>query len=94
MARFTVVGKCWKGELGCKSCCELMIPGYHAYTHEVYGLDGRKNNSINNPYSSAHFAMQIGNALDDEENNNNVWSEISELLTNCKYKQLKDVKLM
>ena len=87
-----VHGKCWKGELGCKSCCEIMIPGYHAYTHELYGLDGRKNNSIYNPYSSAHFAMQIGNALDDEENNNNVWSEISELLTNCKYKQLKDVK--
>ena len=36
--------------------------------------------------------MKIGNALDDEENNNNVWSEISELLTNCKYKQLKDVR--
>ena len=33
--------------------------------------------------------MQIGYALDDEENKNNVWSEISELLTNCKYKQLK-----
>ena len=87
-----VHAKCWKGELGCKSCCEKIIPGYHAYTHELYGLDNRKNNNIYNPYSSAHFAMQIGNALDDEENNNNVWSEISELLTNCKYKQLKDVK--
>ena len=65
-----------------------MILGYHAYTHELYGFDNRKNNDIYNPHSSAQF----GNALDDEENNNNVWSEISDLLTNCKYKQLKDVK--
>ena len=29
-----VHAKCWKGDLGCKLCCETMIPGYLAYTHE------------------------------------------------------------
>ena len=24
--------KCWNHELGCTSCCEEMIPGFHAYT--------------------------------------------------------------
>ena len=35
--------------------------------------------------------MQIGNILDEEEDLNRMWIEISELLASCKYKQMKDV---
>ena len=31
-----VHAKCWKGDLGCNACCEIMIPGYHTYAHELY----------------------------------------------------------
>ena len=86
-----VHAKCWKEGLGCISCCEKIIPGFHAYEYELYGLDSLKNNKIYNPYSSSHFAMQIGNTLEEEEGTNRIWSEISELLTSCKYKQMKDV---
>ena len=84
--------KCWKGELGCKTCRENMYPGYNAYTYELYGIENFKNNSIFNPYSSSHFAMQIGNDLDNEEENNRIWSEISEFLVSCKYKQIEKCK--
>lgn len=84
--------KCWKGELGCKTCCESMYPGYHAYTYELYGIENYKNNSMYNPYSSTHFTMQLGNNLDSEENSNNVWSEISDFLVSCKYKQIEKIE--
>ena len=87
-----VHAKCWKADLGCISCCEKIIPGFHAYKYELYGIDSCKNNTIYNPYSSSHFATQIGNILDEEEGSNTMWREISELLTSCKYKQMKDVK--
>ena len=35
--------------------------------------------------------MQIGNILDEEEDRNRMWKEISELLASCKYKLMKDV---
>ena len=30
-----VHAKCWKGELGCKTCCESMYPGYNSFTYEL-----------------------------------------------------------
>ena len=65
-----------------------MYLGYYVYIL-IYCTENLKNNCIFNPYSSTHFIMQIGNVLDNEEANNNVWSEISEFLVRCKYKQLK-----
>ena len=35
--------------------------------------------------------MQIGNMIDSELENNNLWSEISDFLIRCKYKQAKTV---
>ena len=88
-----VHAKCWKENLGCISCCEKMIPGYHAFSYELFdSLNGRKNDAIHNPYSSEHFTMQIGNMIDTELENNNFWSEISDFLVNCKYMQAKNIK--
>ena len=84
--------KCWNGDLGCNSCCEKTIPGFHAYTHELYGLEHCLNNEIHNPYSSSNFVMQIGNAIDNEEEQNNVWSDVSDILVNCKYKIMKEIE--
>ena len=58
--------KCWKEDLGCISCCEQMIPGYHTYYYELFDTLNHKNDLIYNPYSSKHFTMQIGNEFDDE----------------------------
>ena len=51
--------KCWKVDLGCISCCEKNIPGYHAYHYELFDSLNNKNDQIHNPYSSKHFTMQI-----------------------------------
>ena len=67
------------------------IPGFDAYKYELFSIENFKNNTIYNPYSSSHLAMQIGNILDEEEDCNRMWSEISELLASCKHKQMKDV---
>ena len=78
--------KCWSNELGCKSCCEQIIPGYNVHNHELF--DSHNNNKfIYNPYHSSHFTMQIGEILDSEEESNQVWSEISDFLVKCKYKR-------
>ena len=83
--------KCWKENLGCISCCEKIIPGYHAYNYELFDTLSCKNDLIYNPYSSENFSMQIGNMIDSELENNNLWSEISDFLIRCKYKQAKTV---
>ena len=88
-----VHAKCWKGELGCKTCCESMYPGYYAYTYELNGIENCKNNLLYNPYSSTHFTMQLGNDLDNEENANNIWNDISDFLVSCKYKQIEKIEV-
>ena len=80
--------KCWNGSLGCKSCCESMVPGFNVYSHELNGIEYRKNDQMFNPYSSSHFAMQIGNVLDRDTEQNSVWSEISDFLISCNYKNM------
>ena len=84
--------KCLKGDLGCISCCEKNIPGYHAYYYELFDSFNNKNDHIHNPYSSKHFTMQIGNEFDNENISNTMWNDVSELLVSCKYKQPKYVK--
>ena len=46
-----VHSKCHKQELGCLTCAESMIPGYHATWYELTGSDynDQLNNHINNP---------------------------------------------
>ena len=72
-------------------CCLKIIPGYHAYHYELFETTESMNDLIHNPYSSEHFTMQIGEALSNELEGSSEWSEISDFLVNCKYKQSKYV---
>ena len=46
-----------------------------------------------NPYGPQHFTNQIGEAISNGEDHNTAWSEISEILVSCQYKQQKHVKM-
>ena len=85
---------CYKNNLGCISCCENLIPGYHLTSYEFLNEDySRLNKAIFNPYGSADFSNLIGNAFDnDQELNNDYWNEVSDILTHCDYKQQTHVK--
>ena len=82
--------KCWNQGLGCTACCEAMIPGFHSYSHELLDDPYLKNDKMYNPYSNSHFTQLIGDALENESVSNNEFSEISEILINCKYTQPKN----
>ena len=79
--------KCWHYGLGCKTCCEDMIPGFHVYSNELIGDPNFKNDKMYNPYCSTHFTQLIGDVFDREYESNAEFCELSELLVNCKYKQ-------
>jgi ribosomal protein S18 len=68
-----------------------MIPGLFAYNHELLGTIDKFNNTIHNPYDSAHYTQQIGDLIENEEEHNSAWGEISDLLVKCKYKQQKHI---
>ena len=42
--------KCFKDNLGCTSCCESIIPGFHATYYEIYDDYNKLNSDIFNPY--------------------------------------------
>jgi exonuclease III len=67
-----------------------MIPGFNVYIHELYDTTCTSNNGIHNPYDRSHQTHQIGDMIANEEEHNSVWSEISDLLIKCKYKQPKN----
>ena len=83
--------KCVKGQLGCLSCCEEMYPGYTAHIWEIYDDPNHKNNKIFNPYDPSNLANIIGDKIENELEHNSMWQDVSDFLTNCKYKQLKDI---
>ena len=87
--------KCHKNNLGCISCCEELIPGYHVTSYELLNDDySRLNKQIFNPYGSSDFSNMIGNAIDsDQEQNIDYWNEVSDILIHCDYKQQKHVKV-
>ena len=80
--------KCWNQSLGCHTCCENLIPGYHSYAYELLGDSYLRNNKTYNPYRVSHFMQQIGNTLENEINNCNDHNlkQASDLLINCRYK--------
>ena len=82
-----VHAKCWKHTLGCIKCCEDIIPGFHTHSYELLGDPYLKNNKMYNPYRTTHFTQQIGELLQNEEESNQAFSDASELLVKCKYKQ-------
>ena len=81
--------KCWNQSLGCTTCCEDIIPGFRAFSYELLGVPDFKNNKMYNPYSSSHFTQLIGDIFDRENENNDMFNELSEHLINCKYKQAR-----
>ena len=87
--------KCMNGQLGCNKCCESTIPGFHAYSYELLGArSGFTSNKAYNPYHRENIMNQIGDAFQDGEGTNeneSMWSGISELLENCKYIEPKQV---
>ncbi len=87
-----VHAKCFKDSLGCIKCCESMIPGYHVTMYELNNDFSRLNNLTYNPYERTHFTNLIGDTISNEEHHNSAWSEISEFLTHCQYKQQIHVK--
>ena len=83
--------KCWRGDLGCQKCCLEMIPGYSCESIlELQGIEYYNNNRLYNPFASTHFTQQIGETLDNS--GNDVWNDLSDLLTKCKYKQLRNIE--
>ena len=88
----TVHKKCLNGTLGCESCCVNNIPGFRSTSFELLGSSSRTNNQIYNPYDKNYYVNVIGDALDDLKVDNDLWSEISDLLISCKYKQQLHIK--
>ena len=85
--------KCFKETLGCIDCCEALIPGYRLSSYDLFVNRTCPTLASFNPYSRSHTINSIGNALDQETDPSNpYWNEISEILTNCKYQELKNVK--
>ena len=83
--------KCVNGTLGCNKCCDDMIPGFRVHNYELYGSTPTiiANDRVFNPYCSSNNVNQIGDKIANEAEQNSFWSEISDCLVNCKYKQLK-----
>ena len=79
--------KCFKENLGCSSCCDSLIPGYHATYHELFDDFGTLNDLTYNPYELNQRCNLIGDTLTNEEHHNSMWSEVSAFLTNCQYKK-------
>lgn len=82
--------KCTKGELGCINCCSDIIPGYDVNHYELLN-DIPRNNSYYNPYRSEYLANQIGDKYQAQNEQDNLWSDMSDFLLNCKYVQPKHV---
>ena len=47
---------------------------------------------IHNPYNREHFTNLIGDMIENNEQNDTTWSEVSDLLIKCKYQQPKHVQ--
>ena len=87
----TVHSKCFRNDLGCLKCCENLIPGYYTTSYELNNDYSRLNNMLYNPYDRLHFTNQIGELIDNQDQYNEYWSEISNFLIKCQYKQQKHV---
>ena len=85
--------KCHKENLGCIACCESLIPGYHVSSYDLFVNRTCPTTASFNPYSRSYTINSIGNSLDQETDPSNpYWNEISEILTNCRYQEQKNVK--
>ena len=85
--------KCLNGSLGCHKCCDSMIPGFRVNNYELLGGMAHTNTAMFNPYDHAHYTNQIGDRIAREEDNNSAWSEVSEFLVSCRYRQPKNISM-
>ena len=83
--------KCMKGDLGCVNCCDNMIPGFRYHAYELLDISCWRNDAIFNPFNRENFINTIGDQISNEEENNEMWSDISDLLVSCKYKMAKSI---
>lgn len=81
---------CINGGLGCKKCCNLIIPGFNHYAHEIIGESYLKNKPIFNPWNQEHLINQLGLRRDALEEQT-MWSDLSSKLSNCKYSTMKNL---
>ena len=80
-----------KHELGCKTCCESMIPGFNYEPHHLLDDYSHLHDLFFNPYDRENIANEIGNQLDDEQDRE-YFDEISNILVECRYKEQKHVQ--
>ena len=69
-----------------------MIPGYRAHTYELFGNIRNTNSHVYNPYDPDNNVNLVGNLIDNQEENNAIWNEISEHLVRCRYKMPNEIK--
>ena len=79
--------------MGCLTCCENLVPGFHVTIYELYDDYNRLNNQVHNPYKREHFTNTIGNMIENTEQNDATWSDVSDLLIKCKYQQPKHIQM-
>ena len=85
-----VHAKCFNGSLGCNSCCADIIPGFFSHSYELVSATPT-NNLLFNPYTRSYHTNQIGDRIANQEENDSLWNEISNLLTRCNYKLLNTI---
>ena len=78
-------------ELGCKTCCESMIPGFNYEPYQLLDDYSHLRDVIFNPYDRENIANEIGNQFENEQDTD-YFDEISNILVGCNYKQPKHLK--
>ena len=88
----TCHAKCVNNSLGCNKCCEDIIPGFYVHVHQLLKLDlNQYNSNLYNPYDYDSMHNQIGDMIENEEESNSMWNDISQFLIKCKYRQPNNV---
>ena len=89
----SVHSKCYRGELGCVSCCISTIPGYAITSYELNENFNSRVTQYYNPYERSSIINLIGEKTDDGRlYETNLFNDISEILSNCKYQKPMNVK--
>ena len=82
--------RCIKGDLGCTACCKSLIPGYSYEPYQLAQSAPSSHSPAFTPYNRDSLVNQIGNVI-DTENENAVWTEISDLMDRCKYRDISNI---
>ena len=85
--------KCSVGILGCKTCCNEIIPGFNTnHSSDLFAQFTPSNERIFNPYDREQLINRIGDKIDNSNTMSaDQWSIFSDTLLACSYKQQNDV---